>query len=209
MPPRPASAFDRLTSQFARLPGIGRRSAERIAFYLLKAPDSEAADLAAAIAAFKIDLKVCARCGHVSETDPCPICTDPKRDASVILVVEQPSDIANLEQTGAYRGMYHVLMGRLAPLEGVGPGELTIDRLLKRLTEPGAAVREVILGTNPTLEGDGTALYLAQRLREAGPPGGAGVRVSRLARGLPTGSNLAIVSKAVLSDAIRGRRSDF
>ena len=209
MPPRTASAFDRLTDRLSRLPGIGRRSAERIAFHLLKASQQEAQELADAIRAFKTDLKVCARCGHVSEADPCPICTDPRRDASTILVVEQPSDIANLEQTGAYRGLYHVLMGRLAPLEGVGPGELTVDRLLDRLTEAarsGSPVREVIIGTNPTLEGDGTALYLADRLREAGMDG---VTVSRLARGLPTGSNLAMVSKAVLSDAIQGRRRDL
>ena len=117
------------------------------------------------------------------------------------MVVEQPSDIASLEQTGAYKGLYHVLMGRIAPLDGIGPGDLNVDQLLGRI-EPDT-VREVILGTNPTLEGDGTALYLAERLSRLG------VKVSRLARGLPTGSNLATVSKAVLSEAIQGRQSDF
>src|SRR5690606_2803811 len=140
----------------------------------------------------------CSICGHVSESDPCPICTDPQRDHGQILVVEQPSDVASLEQTGLYKGVYHVLMGRLAPLEGVGPGDLNIDRLLQRVASGG--VREVILATNPTLEGDGTALYLAQQL------GQRGVKVSRLARGLPTGSSLGTVSKAVLVDALQGRQ---
>lgn len=185
--------------QLSRLPGIGRRSAERIAFHLLKVSESEALELADAIRAFKTDLKACRECGNVSEIDPCPICSDPRRDRATILVVEQPSDIVNLEQTGSYRGLYHVLMGRLAPLEGVGPGDLNLEGLVDRVRAGG--VREVILGMNPTLEGDGTALYLADRLREAG------VGVSRLARGLPTGSNLAVLSKAVLSDAIQGRQS--
>lgn len=194
-----ASAFERLIQQLNKLPGVGRRSAERIAFHLLKSSADDAFALADAIRAFKTDLRACGECGHVSETDPCPICTDERRDASTILVVEQPSDIASMEQTGAYRGRYHVLMGRLAPLDGVGPGDLNLDRLLERVRRGG--VKEVVLGLNPTLEGDGTALYLAERLREHG------VEVSRLARGIPVGSNLAVVSKAVLSDAIKGRQS--
>lgn len=197
----PNSALARLIERLGRLPGIGKRSAERIAFFLLKQPADEALALAQAIRQFKQGLKVCGQCGHISESDPCPICRDPQRDASVILVVEQPSDIASLEQTGAYKGLYHVLMGRIAPLDGIGPGDLNVDQLLGRI-EPDT-VREVILGTNPTLEGDGTALYLAERLSRLG------VKVSRLARGLPTGSNLATVSKAVLSEAIQGRQSDF
>lgn len=197
--PRTPSAFERLVTRLSRLPGIGRRSAERIAFHLLKSSPEEAAELASAIHAFKTDLKVCSICSHVTESDPCPICSDPERDHSLVLVVEQPSDVASLEQTGMYRGVYHVLMGRLAPLEGVGPGELNVEPLLKRI---GAGnIREVILGLNPTLEGDGTTMYLAQQLDQSG------VRVTRLARGLPTGSNLAGVSKAVLSDAIQGRHA--
>ncbi|HEX7010639.1 MAG TPA: recombination mediator RecR [Phycisphaeraceae bacterium] len=192
------NAFENLVQQLSRLPGLGRRSAQRIAFHLLKSPPEEAAQLAQAIRDFKTNLKVCSICGHVSESDPCPICTDPQRDHGQILVVEQPSDVASLEQTGLYKGVYHVLMGRLAPLEGVGPGDLNIDRLLQRVASGG--VREVILGTNPTLEGDGTALYLAQQL------GQRGVKVSRLARGLPTGSSLGTVSKAVLVDALQGRQ---
>lgn len=196
--PRSNSAFERLTDRFARLPGIGRRSAERIAFYLLKSSAEEARELADAITAFKHDLKACSECGNVTESDPCPICADPDRDPTQVLVVEQPSDVASLEQTGVYRGVYHVLMGRLAPLEGVGPGELNIDRLVKRVR--GGKVREVILGTNPTLEGDGTALYLSEQIEALG------VRLTRLARGIPTGTRLAGASKAVLSDAIQSRQ---
>jgi len=193
------SAFERLTDRLSRLPGIGRRSAQRIAFYLLKASTDEAESLAEAVLAFKRDQKVCKECGHVTESDPCPICSDPQRDSGQVLVVEQPSDVASLEQTGVYRGVYHVLMGRLAPLEGVGPGELNIDRLVARVR--GGKVREVILGTNPTLEGDGTALYLAEQLEAMG------VKLTRLARGIPTGSLLAGASKAVLSDAIQSRHA--
>lgn len=192
------SAFERLIGELSQLPGIGKRSAERIAFYLIKQPDDASLALANAIRDFTQALKVCANCGHVTESDPCPICADPQRDHRVVLVVEQPTDVTSIEQTGMYGGLYHVLMGRLAPLEGIGPGELNVPRLLERVRRE--AVEEVILGTNPTLEGDGTALYLAEQLERMG------VKVTRLARGLPTGSTLATVSKAVLSDALQGRR---
>lgn len=198
MPDPSPSAYDRLLSQLEMLPGIGRRSAERIAFHLLRQPADDASNLAQALRDFRTNLTVCSTCGHVSESDPCPICSDPKRDRSVVLVVEQPSDVFALEQSGGYRGTYHVLMGRLAPMEAIGPGELNIDMLLKRIAASDA-IKEVILGTNPTLEGDGTALYLAEKL------GKLGIRVTRLARGMPTGSNVQTVSKAVLSDAVHGR----
>jgi len=199
-PPRTPSAYARLLEALQKLPGVGSRSAQRIAFHLLKASPEEAIALADAIRAFKSDLKVCATCGNVAEADPCPICADPKRDDATILVVEQPTDIAAFEQTGTFRGRYHVLMGRVAPLEGVGPGELNVQRLIERVKK--GSVHEVVLGTNPTLEGDGTALLLQEQLQRLG------VRVTRLARGLPTGSSLDGVSKAVLSDAIQGR-GDF
>ncbi|MEX0745268.1 MAG: recombination mediator RecR [Phycisphaeraceae bacterium] len=198
-PPRHASAFDRLIARLTRLPGIGKRSAERIAFHLLQSHEDEATELAAAIRAFKSDLRVCSNCGHVSESDPCPICADADRDHGLVLVVEQPADVVSLEQTGMYGGVYHVLMGRLAPLEGIGPGELNVQRLLDRVRA--GEVREAILGTNPTLEGDGTAMYLADELRAMG------VQVSRLARGLPTGATLGGLSKAVLAEAIQSRRA--
>lgn len=197
---RTPSAYARLLEELEKLPGVGSRSAQRIAFHLLKGSQEDAAALADAVRGFKSDLKVCSECGNVTETDPCPICADPQRDAATVLVVEQPTDIAALEQTGAFRGRYHVLMGRMAAMEGVGPGELNVQRLVDRVRA--GTIREVVLGTNPTLEGDGTALMLQDQLQELG------VRVTRLARGLPTGASLDGVSKAVLSDAIQGR-GDF
>ena len=190
--------MQRLVEQFATLPGIGKRSAERVAFYLLKQPKAEADALADAIVKMKSSVRQCSTCCNISESDPCPTCADTERDTSTILVVEEPKDVVVFEQTGLYKGLYHVLMGRLAPLDGVGPGALTIEPLLRRVKAKG--VREVILGTTPTLEGDGTALHLQESLVNLG------VTVTRLARGLPTGAPLDLVSKAVLGDAIHGRR---
>ncbi|MCX5658940.1 MAG: recombination mediator RecR [Planctomycetota bacterium] len=202
------SAMNRLIQQLTRLPGIGKRSAERIAFHLLKQSPEDSFDLAAAIRDLKANVHHCSICFNLTESDPCPICADPQRDRGLVLVVEQPSDVVSLETTGMYRGTYHVLMGRLSPLEGVGPGELNIDALVKRvevshMPDAGAGttpIREVILGTNPNLEGDGTSMYLASRLAKLK------MKVSRLARGLPTGVSLEAVSKAVLADAIQGRQ---
>lgn len=205
MPAPQPSAYDSLIDELEKLPGIGRRSAERIAFHLLRRPADDAVALGEALTRFRTDLKVCRVCGHVTESDPCPICADPKRDPSTVLVVEQPSDIMAIEQAGAYKGRYHVLMGRLSPMEAIGAGELNIDGLIDRVRsglDPNSdapAISEVILGTNPTLEGDGTALYLAQALAKLG------TKVTRLARGMPVGSSLQTVSKAVLSDAIQAR----
>ncbi|MEM6459878.1 MAG: recombination mediator RecR [Planctomycetota bacterium] len=198
-----ASAYDNLLQHLEKLPGVGKRSAERIAFHLLRQPEGDTLGLAEAVRAFRGNLKVCSVTGHVSESDPCAIAVDPERDHGTVLVVEQPSDVVAVEQAGVYRGSYHVLMGRLAPLEGIGEGDLNVARLLKRVEAgragDGPTVTEVILGTNPTLEGDGTALYLADRLKDLG------VKVTRLARGLPTGADLQTVSKAVLRDAVQGR----
>jgi recombination protein RecR len=199
----PNSAVNRLVERLSRLPGIGRRSAERVVFYLLRQPADEAGQLAAAIGDLKKSTRACSVCGNIAESDPCPICADPERDHRQVLVVEEPNDVWTLEASGQYRGVYHVLMGRLAPLDGVGPGELNVEALLARVREHNGrpAIAEVIIGTNPTLEGDGTALYLAQEL------GKLGVRVSRLARGLPTGARLDMLSKAVLTDALQGRQA--
>ena len=191
--------MSRLVERLARLPGIGNRSAQRLAFYLLKAAPEEAAELAAAIVDLKRNSRQCSVCCNVTETDPCPICADARRDHGLILVVEQPNDLATMEATGMYKGVYHVLMGRLAPLDGLGAGELNIAPLIERIKAGG--VREVIVGTNPTLEGDGTGLYLTGQLETLG------VRLTRLARGLPTGANLEMVSKAVLADALQGRQT--
>lgn len=203
----------RLIDEFAKLPGIGRRSAERLAFYVLKSAKSDALELARAIQDVKQRVRHCRICYNLADgasgdpamADVCSICADARRDRSQVMVVEQPKDLIALEQTGAFKGIYHVLMGRIAPLEGVKAGDLTIQDLLHRITEPaanagGIAIREVVLALNPTLEGDGTGLYLAEVLAKTG------VRVTRLARGVPTGSQLEFASKAVLADAIQERR---
>ncbi|MEM9373139.1 MAG: recombination mediator RecR [Planctomycetota bacterium] len=199
-----------LIDELARLPGIGRRSAERLAFHVLKSEESDALRLAAAVEAVKKSVRHCTTCFNLGDSDRCSICADPARDRSRVLVIEQPKDLIALEQTGMYKGLYHVLMGRLSPLDNVGPGDLTVDALFARITDPTpftppdadpVAIEEIVLGLNPTVEGDGTALYLAERLRSFP------VRVSRLARGLPTGGSLEFANKAVLADAIAGRQS--
>lgn len=197
---------DRLISEFAKLPGIGRRSAERLAFYILKSSEQTALALARAVHDVKRAVRNCRLCSNLSDHEVCAVCEDARRDRRTVLVVEQPKDLIALEQTGMYQGLYHVLLGRLSPLDGIGASELTIDELLRRVDHPernpGAVrVEEVILGLNPTTEGDGTALYLTDQLKARG------VKVSRLARGLPTGSQLEYANKAVLADAILGRQT--
>lgn len=209
--PAPARVYpepvDRLIAELARLPGIGRRAAERLALHLLKQAPEEALGLARAIHDVKTAIHHCTICYNLSDTDRCAICASEDRDAGVVLVVEQPRDLISLEQTGAFKGVYHVLLGRLAPLDGVGPGEITAADLVARVADAarntrGVAVREVVLGLNPTIEGDGTSLYLTQEIRRVAPA----VRVTRLARGLASGSTLEFSNKAVLSDAIIERR---
>lgn len=199
--------MERLIQCLSQLPGVGRRSAERMAFYLVKAPPQEAVDLAGAINEMKRSTRHCGVCFNLTDQDPCLICADPRRDQSVVMVVEQPRDVLSIESTGMYKGVYHVLMGRLAPLEGIGPGDLNMQSLVRRVHESHegspdkSPIREVVLGTNPTLEGDGTAMYLAEQLR------GPGVQVTRLARGLPAGTQLEWLSKSVLADAFAGRQA--
>ncbi|MFG0305491.1 MAG: recombination mediator RecR [Phycisphaerales bacterium JB040] len=200
------AAVDRLMEELTRLPGIGRRGAERLAFHVLKADRDEAIRLAEAIRAVKESVRHCTYCYSLCDASPCPICASERRDRTRVLVVEQPKDLIALEETRMYNGLYHVLMGHLSPLDGIGPGDLTVDRLLERVDDPGQnpgsiEVEEVILGLNPTVEGDGTGLYLAEQLRTRG------VQVSRLARGLPTGGSLEYANKAVLADALTGRRA--
>jgi len=194
-----------LIAEFSNLPGVGRRTAERLAFWVLKADRAEALRLAEAITQVKERVRHCGICWNLTDSDPCRVCADPRRDASLVLVVEQPRDLVNLEQTGMFRGVYHVLMGRVDPLDGVGPESLTLADLVRRVRDParnarGVPVAEVILGMNPDLEGDTTGLVVAERLQETG------VRVTRLARGLPSGSQIEYASRAVLADAIAGRR---
>ncbi len=193
------NAMARLVEQLSKLPGIGKRSAERLAFHLLKTSPQDAEALAAAITDLKRNVHHCRDCFNLCDGDLCEICTDGRRDRGKILVVEQPKDVARMESTGMYDGLYHVLMGRLSPLDGVGPGELNVTALIDRVKRD--QVKEVILGTNPTLEGDGTALYLTEALNDSG------ASVTRLARGLPTGVSLEQASKAVLTDALEGRKA--
>ena len=192
-------SLQNLMTQLSRLPGIGVRSAERIAFHLLKQKPEEAMKLAEAIADVKTRIKHCSICFNLTEQDPCDICGDASRDQSVVCIVEQPKDLLALEATGLYKGVYHVLLGRIAPLEGMEPGDLTIDPLLHRLA--GGAIREVIMGTNPTMEGDGTALHLQSLIGQF-----PGVSITRLARGLPTGSSIEYANRNILADAISGRQ---
>ena len=186
----------RLIEAFHRLPGVGPKSAQRLAYHILRIPEQEAAALATAIVDVKQRIKLCSRCLNITESDPCGICTDARRDQTMICVVEQPLDILAIERTG-FRGLYHVLHGVLNPMDGVGPDDLRLRELVLRLKEE---VVEVIMATNPSLEGEATAMYV-QRL--AGP---LGVRVTRLARGLPSGADLEYTDDVTLSRALEGRQ---
>jgi recombination protein RecR len=189
----------RLTQELGKLPGIGPKTAERLTHHLLAADRGEVLALAEALRAIKEIVRLCRQCNNLTEGDLCPICADPRRDAGLICVVEQPRDLAAFERAGTYRGMYHVLHGRLAPLENMGPEQLQVDSLLRRVQQD--AVQEVIMATNPTLEGDGTALYLSSLLAPLG------VKITRLARGLPSGSVLEFANNQMLADALEGRRT--
>lgn len=193
-------SIQNLMNQLARLPGIGMRSAERITFHLLKQNQADALKLADAIRDVKTRIRHCTVCYNLTEADPCQICTDAARDQSVVCIVEQPKDLLALEAAGLFRGVYHVLLGRIAPLEESHPGDLTIDGLLKRLAT--GAIREVIMGTNPTVDGDGTALHIQNLILAQYPS----VQVTRLARGLPTGSSIEYANRNMLADAISGRQ---
>ncbi|MEZ6116881.1 MAG: recombination mediator RecR [Pirellulaceae bacterium] len=188
----------RVIDEFAKLPGIGRKSAERLAYHVLRVSASEALALADAIRDVKQNVRYCKNCFHLAEQDECDICRDPRRNQSQICVVEQPRDVLQLETSGAYSGLYHVLLGRISPLDGIGPDQLTIDSLVDRVKH--GTVREIILATNPTVEGDGTALHISNRLAEYP------VEITQLARGITTGSVLEFANKEILADALSGRR---
>lgn len=196
--PAVTESITRLVEELTRLPGIGKKSAERLAYHLLRVSKAEALALAEAIRSVKENVRYCSRCYNLAEQELCPICQDAQRDPGVICVVEQPRDLMALEQAGTYKGVYHVLLGRLAPLEGVGPEQLTIEALLARVRAGG--VREVIMGTNPTVEGDGTALYISNLLAEFP------VEITRLARGITSGSVLEFANREVLAEALAGRQ---
>jgi recombination protein RecR len=197
--PGDSGTVDRLIGAFGRLPGVGAKTAERLAHHILKCPAEEALALAEAIREAKDRIRHCRTCFHLTEADQplCAICRDPRRDPGLICVVEQPRDLLAMERAGTYSGVYHVLLGRLAPLQGIGPDQLTVDALEARVRA--GTVRELILATNPNLEGDGTALFVAGRLAETGVP------ITRLARGLASGGALEFANKEMLADAIQGR----
>ena len=197
-------AVKRLLDGLTDLPGIGKRSAERIAFHLIKDAENLALHLSKAIEDVKNKVVCCTICNNIADTTPCALCDDDSRDASTVLIVEQPRDLIRLEATGMYKGIYHVLTGRIDPLSGIEPSHLTVEGLIDRVNNPqsnarGTQILEVILGLNPNLEGDSTSLYLANELTNRG------VKVTRLARGLPSGSQIEYANTQVLSDAIAGR----
>ncbi len=187
-----------LIDQLARLPGIGRKSAERLTYHLLRVQQAEAIALADAIRQVRENVRYCRQCFNLAEQELCNICRDPKRDGSLLCVVEQPRDLMSLEAAGAYRGLYHVLLGRIAPLDGMGPDQLTLEALVERVRT--GSFREVIMATNPTVEGDGTALHISNLLADYP------VEITRLARGITTGSILEFTNKEILADALSGRQ---
>ena len=193
-----AGAVSDLVDQLARLPGIGRKSAERLAFHLLRVPEGEAIALADAIRRIRTDIRYCSICYNLCESERCAICDDPKRDPTRVCVVEQPRDLMSLEQSRAFNGLYHVLLGRIAPLDGIGPDQLTVDALVDRVREGNFV--EVIMATNPTVEGDGTSLYISNLLQEFP------VQITRLARGITAGSVLEYANREMIADAITGRQ---
>jgi recombination protein RecR len=190
-------AVDNLVAQLSRLPGVGQRTAQRLAFHLLSAPKQEALALATAIEEVKERVRFCSECGNLTEEERCSICTDARRDRTVVCVVEQPVDVISIERTHEYRGLYHVLGGSLSPLDGVEPEHLRIDELLRRVGAGG--IGEVVLATNPNMTGEATAAYVADRLRDR-------VRVTRLASGLPVGGDLEYADEVTLGRALAGRR---
>ena len=190
-------SVENLVAQLTRLPGIGQRTAQRLAFHILQRPAGEALALASALTEVKERVRFCRECGNLTEEETCAICLDSRRDQTTICVVEQPVDVVSLERTHEYRGLYHVLGGALSPIDGVDPGDLRIDELIHRVEANG--IREVVLATNPTMTGEATAAYLADRLRDR-------VRVTRLASGLPVGGDLEYADEVTLGRALSGRR---
>lgn len=195
------SAIDDLATELSRLPGIGRKTALRLTYYLLRQPADQSKRLATALLTLGERVRPCTRCFNLTEDELCSICRDPRRDAATICVVEQSSDIGAIERAGEFRGTYHVLGGRLSPLDGVGPDDLAVDSLVERLRDTEHPVREVIIATNPSLEGEATALYVQGQI------GGTGVTVSRIARGLPMGGDLEYADGVTIAQALSARRA--
>jgi len=191
-----SDSFNQLIEEFSQLPGIGRKSAQRLALYILKLPKEDVVNIAQALVNAKERMRYCSSCWNFSETDPCSICANPKRDHQLLCVVEEPHDVLVLEKTNEYRGVYHVLGGSLSPLEGIGPDALKVKELLTRISP---SVEEVILALNADIEGEATTIYLSRLLKPLGP------KLTRLARGIPIGSDLEFADEATLSRALEGR----
>ena len=196
MPGTPKS-LERLAAEFQRLPGIGAKSAARLAYHLLRSPDDDAERLARAIVESRAAVRRCSICNTLTEEDPCEICSDPERDAALLCVVEEPGNIAAIEKTREFRGRYHVLWGALSPLRGIGPDQIDVAGLVARVTPE---VREVVIATNPNVEGEATALYLARRLKPSG------VRVTRIAFGLPVGGDIEYADEVTMARSLENRR---
>ncbi len=194
-----AGSVEKLANRLARLPGIGRKSANRLAFHILKLSKEEAFDLSDIIREVKEKVGFCSKCNNVSETDPCQICTDPNRVRSIICVVEESADAAAIDKVEGFKGLFHILGGRLSPLDGIGPDDLKIRELLDRIVDE---VEEIVIATNPNVEGEATAIYLSKLLKPLG------LKVTRIARGLPVGSDLEYADSVTLSRALEGRQ-DF
>jgi recombination protein RecR len=194
------SVIDQLTGEFARLPGIGPKTALRLVHHLMKGPKDDARRLSRSVLELAERIRPCRRCGNFSEHELCEVCTNPRRDPGLICVVEEAFDVGAIERTGQYAGHFHVLGGRLSPLDGIGPEELGVGALLERVRSADGGVREIIIATNSSVEGEATAVYLEQQLRPLGP------RITRLARGIPVGSDLEYVDGTTIAEALAGRR---
>jgi recombination protein RecR len=194
-----SALLETLITELTRLPGVGRKSAQRIAFHLLRSPEADSRRLATAIVDLKANVHDCSICGNVTETDPCALCADTRRDPSVLCVVEQPMDVLALERTGEFHGRYHVLKGALSPVDGIGPDQLRLRELVDRVRAGG--ITEVIVATNPTAQGEATALYIARLLQ-----GEPSAKVTRIARGVPMGSDLEFSDQVTLARALSGRK---
>jgi len=192
-----SEALTRLINEFKKMPGIGQKSAQRLAFYVLRISKAEAQKLARAIVELKERIRHCSICGNITEVDPCPICRDESRDQATICVVEEPHDLLAIERTKTYRGSYHVLMGVISPLDDVGPESIRIQELIERVRRGG--IKEVIVATGPTVEGEATAMYIAKQLKEFP------VKVSRIARGLPMGGDLEYADEVTIAKSLEGR----
>ncbi len=200
---RIARPISRLVDSFQKLPGIGPKSAQRLTFYLLRVPQTDLDEFAESLSELKKLTKLCSKCRNVSETDPCPVCADSTRDEKMIMVVEEPLDVIAFEKTGKYQGVYHVLHGAINPLDNIGPDEIYLDDLIKRLD---TSIEEVIIATNPTMEGEATAMYLKKRIREMGN-GSSSIKITRLGMGIPTGADLEYADETTLREALAGRRT--